>query len=304
MDNLTHTLTGVTLAQAGLGRSSRGAALALALASNLPDVDILAGLQGAAAYLEHHRDLSHSVVGAPVFALALAGVLRATLKGSRFGALLGCSLLGVAVHVFMDLWTSYGTRVFAPFDRSWYAWDVVFIVDPLVLLLLLASVLWARRAGPRVATATLGLLLAYVGGRAVLHAQALDAAVARVPAGPVRLAAALPTPLNPLRWRALVDTGSAYWTGDVRLDGSPASPLSRRLKPVETAAATRVRESSRVASVFLDFSRFPWLSVEQTPTGTEFTWTDLRYERPGRASFVTRVVVDPEGRILSEAFRF
>ena len=160
MDNLTHTLTGVTLAQAGLGRSSRGAALALALASNLPDVDILAGLQGAAAYLEHHRDLSHSVVGAPVFALALAGLLRATLKGSRFGALLGCSLLGVAVHVFMDLWTSYGTRVFAPFDRSWYAWDIVFIVDPLVLLLLLASVLWARRTGPRVATATLGLLLA------------------------------------------------------------------------------------------------------------------------------------------------
>ena len=37
---------------------------------------------------------------------------------------------------------------------------------------------------------------------------------------------------------------------------------------------------------------------------TEFTWTDLRYERPGRASFVTRVLVDSEGRILSETFRF
>jgi inner membrane protein len=304
MDNLTHTLTGVTLAQAGLGRSSRGAGLALVLASNLPDVDIVAGLRGAAAYLEHHRDLSHSVIGAPLFALALATVLRATFRGSRFAALLGCSLLGVAVHVFMDLWTSYGTRVLAPFDRTWYAWDIVFILDPLVLLLLLASAFWSRRAGPRVATAALGLLLAYVGGRAVLHARAYEAAVARVPVGPVRQAAALPMPLDPLRWRALVDTGTAYWIGEVRLFHSSAPPLSRRLKPTETAAATRVRESSRVASVFLDFSRFPWLSVEQTASGTEFTWTDLRYERPGRESFVTRVVVDSSGRILSEAFRF
>lgn len=303
MDNLTHTLTGLTLAQAGLARSSRGATLALALASNLPDLDIVAGLWDAATYLEHHRDLSHSVIGAPLFALALAGVLRATLRGSRFLALLGCSLLGVAVHVFMDLWTSYGTRVLAPFDRTWYAWDIVFIVDPLVLLLLLSSLLFARRAGPRVATASLGLLLAYAGGRAVLHARAFDVAVARVPAGPVLQAAVLPTPLDPLRWRALADTGDAYWTGEVRLAGS-SPPLARRPKPAETAAAIRVRESSRVASVFLDFSRFPWLSVEQTEDGTEFTWTDLRYERAGRASFVTRVVVDSQGRILSETFRF
>src|SRR5262245_55527196 len=126
MDNLTHTLTGLALAQAGLGRTSRGATLALALGSNLPDLDMVAGLQGATAYLEHHRDLSHSVVGAPLLALGLAVLLRATQRGSRFGALLACSLLGVALHVFMDLWTSYGTRVLAPFNRTWYSWDLLF----------------------------------------------------------------------------------------------------------------------------------------------------------------------------------
>lgn len=59
-----------------------------------------------------------------------------------------------------------------------------------------------------------------------------------------------------------------------------------------------------MASVFLDFSRFPWLSVTDTLGGTEVTWTDLRFERPGRESFVTRVVVGPDGRILREGFRF
>lgn len=303
MDNLTHTLTGLALAEAGLSRASRGATLALALGSNLPDVDILAGLQGAAVYLEHHRDLTHSVLGAPAFALALAGALRALLPGSRFLPLAGCTLLGTTLHVLMDLWTSYGTRVLSPFDRTWYAWDLVFIVDPYVLLILLASVLLARRVGPRLASVGLGLVLAYVGGRSLLHTEALEAVLARVPASPPGQAAALPTPFDPFRWRALVDAGNAYWTGEVRLNG-PAAPLRRREKTPETAAVIRVRESSRVASVFLDFARFPWLRVAQTAAGTEVTWTDLRFERPGRESFVTRVVVGPDGRILSEAFRF
>jgi inner membrane protein len=230
-------------------------------------------------------------------------VLRAALRRSRFPALLACSLLGVAVHVLMDLWTSYGTRVLAPFDRTWYAWDLLFIVDPLVLVLLLSSLLLARRVGPRVAAAGLGLLVAYAGGRAVLHARALDGALARLPTHPALEAAALPAPLDPFRWRIVADTGSDYWTGEVRLL-APGVTLARRRKPVPTPAAERVRESSRVASVFLDFSRFPWLDVEQTASGTEFTWTDLRYERRGRASFVTRVIVDSNGRILSETFRF
>jgi len=303
MDNLTHTLTGLALAQAGLSRASRGATLTLVLASNLPDIDILAGLQGATAYLENHRDLTHSLLGAPPLALALAGGMRALLAGSRFLPLAGCALLGVALHVFMDLWTSYGTRVLSPFDTTWYAWDVVFIIDPYLLLILLASLLLARRAGPRLASLGLALALAYVGGRAVLHARALDAILARVPASRPVVAAALPTAQDPFRWRALADDGAAYWTGEVRLNGT-AEPLRRREKTPETTEVARVRASSKVAAVFLDFSRFPWLRVSRTDAGTELLWSDLRFERVGRESFVARVKLGPDGRILSETFSF
>src|SRR5438128_998519 len=41
MDNLTHTLFGLTLARTPLGRSGRGVTTALVLASNAPDVDIV-----------------------------------------------------------------------------------------------------------------------------------------------------------------------------------------------------------------------------------------------------------------------
>ena len=45
MDNLTHTLAGVAMARAGLAdRWGRGTTLVMAIASNLPDVDIAAAL--------------------------------------------------------------------------------------------------------------------------------------------------------------------------------------------------------------------------------------------------------------------
>ncbi|MBI3932454.1 MAG: metal-dependent hydrolase [Acidobacteria bacterium] len=305
MDNLTHTLTGLALARSGLSGATRGATAALVLASNLPDVDVVTWLAGTTVYLQHHRDLTHSVVGAPLLALALATLLRLTVRGSRFLALLACGLVGVGGHAFMDLWTSYGTRVLSPFDRTWYTWDLVFIVDPLILILLAGGLLVPRRlpAGLRPAAASLALVLAYVGGRAALHARATDLALARIPSGEPRRLAVMPTPIDPTRWRVLADSGPAYWTGEVRLVGS-APPLHRRDKRPEDPVVQRVRETSDVAATFLDFSPFPWLEVRQTPDGTAVTWTDLRFERPGEQRFLTRVVVGRDGRIRSEDFRF
>ncbi len=306
MDNLTHSLTGLVLSQAGLGRASRGATVATIVASNLPDIDLLFGLGGPASYLQHHRDISHSLVGAPLLALALAVGVRLTLRGSRFLGLLAATLAGVTAHVFMDLWTSYGTRVLAPFDRTFYAWDLVFIVDPIILAFLLITAVLARRPtfGTRAATAGLGLALAYVGGRAVLHARAIDELVARVPGGNVSRTAALPSPVDPFTWRVLADTGPAYWTGQIVLGGEAAEPLRRRAKLPENATVSQVRATSEIAAIFLAFSTFPWLEVEETSEGTSVTWRDLRFERRGRESFVTRVLVGHDGRIRSQAFHF
>ncbi len=305
MDNLTHTLTGLALARAGLGRTTRGGTLAVALAANLPDVDIVFGLQSTAAYLQHHRNLSHSIVGAPLLAFGLAVLLRLCYREARFAWLLAASLVGVSVHVFMDLWTSYGTRVLAPFDGTFYAWDLVFIVDPLLLLLLLATLLATLRMPQtaQIAALGLGLAMAYVGGRAVLHAQARDEAVARVPGGAVARAVALPDPLDPFRWRVIADTGSAYWTGEVALRG-PATRFVKREKLEETPASTRAREASPVAHTFLAFSTYPWLEETATADGTEVVFRDLRFERPGRESFAARVLVGQDGRIRRETFRF
>jgi inner membrane protein len=311
MDNVTHSLAGFALSRAGLGRMSAGATTALVVGSNLPDIDAVSGFFGSAAYLEQHRGLTHSIALMPVFALALALALRLVFRQARLLPLLLCSAVGIGGHIFMDLCTSYGTRALLPFDGTWYAWDLTFIIDPFVLALLLASTVSFRRSamGPQIAGVGLGLLLTYVGARAVLHAQAMDAARDALVTVPVHRLAALPYPFTPFKWSILADSGPSIYSGELDLNGRRPA-LTKRDKLAEDAVVSHVRETSGVAAVFLDFSRFPWLEVADTPGGRSVSWRDLRFEQvPGvakrdRPGFLAQVVLGPDGRIRSESIRF
>ena len=55
----------------------------------------------------------------------------------------------------MDLWTNYGTRALLPFDHTWYAWDLVFIIDPVIWVLLLAYITKFMPYGIRTSSASM-----------------------------------------------------------------------------------------------------------------------------------------------------
>lgn len=195
MDNLTHSLFGLTLARTPLGRAGRGATTALLLASNAPDVDIVVTAGGAANYLEFHRGPTHGPLGVVGLALAVASLVwlgrtlwdrTPTERPATFPKLCAVSALGVACHILMDLPTSYGTRPFSPFTWTWFAVDWMPIVD-IYLLAILAGGLWlGRRRGmaignsgfrQRLAIIALTLMAANYGLRATAHHEA----VARAP---------------------------------------------------------------------------------------------------------------------------
>ena len=73
MDNVTHTLVGAALAETGLKRWTPFATPTLLIAANFPDIDIIVGLFGSLTYLEHHRGITHAIVGIPILSLLLAG---------------------------------------------------------------------------------------------------------------------------------------------------------------------------------------------------------------------------------------
>src|SRR5438093_13526189 len=71
MENIAHTLAGLVLSRAGLGRDTRLATAALVLGSNLPDIDGVTLLEGRLAYIDAHRGITHSLAGGTALALAV-----------------------------------------------------------------------------------------------------------------------------------------------------------------------------------------------------------------------------------------
>jgi inner membrane protein len=194
LDNVTHTLAGLVIADAalqlwaraaaggtsardgerGLRPGFRGAAIATTiLASNGPDLDFVYTriTGGKLGYLLHHRGHTHTLLAAlplGVFSVAVV-LLGLRLRGLRLPRadktfLLGLALLGGLLHVLMDFGNNYGVHPFWPLNDSWYYGDAIFIIDPW-LMLILAGVAFGqgtslRRRGALLAC--LGVLLVLV----------------------------------------------------------------------------------------------------------------------------------------------
>lgn len=147
MDNLTHSLVGLTAAKAGLERLSPGATTLCVLAANAPDSDIVVLAFGDRwSFLQHHRGITHAIVGVITLAIVLPLIFygidrlwsrykdkppQTNLKG-----LLIASFVTSATHPLLDWTNNYGIRWFLPWSQKWSYGDFVFIVDPYLWLIL------------------------------------------------------------------------------------------------------------------------------------------------------------------------
>ena len=82
MDNICHTLVGVAAARAGLATKTSLATATLAIASNLPDIDVLAFTTGIPA-VALRRGWTHGVLAQAVLPIAFAGVMWMVARRSR-----------------------------------------------------------------------------------------------------------------------------------------------------------------------------------------------------------------------------
>jgi membrane-bound metal-dependent hydrolase YbcI (DUF457 family) len=198
VDNITHSLFGWTVARAGLGRRVPYATATLILASNAPDVDIVAGFRSGVDYLAAHRGPTHGPLGVIGLGLVTAAIISvwsrsrprsdsvriddgATHHFIRWWAL---AMIGIVCHVLMDLPTSYGTRLLSPFVWTWYALDWMPIIDVYLWLVLgIAIIAGSITRRERLAIIALALMVVDYAARAALHDRALTKAAAFDAAG-------------------------------------------------------------------------------------------------------------------------
>jgi membrane-bound metal-dependent hydrolase YbcI (DUF457 family) len=187
MDNLTHTLFALTLGRTPLRRAGRGTTVALVIASNAPDVDIVTAARGGAAYLRWHRGPTHGLLGVIGLAALTALIVWAFQRRSnrRVGddepnaslrMLFAVSVVGVLGHILMDLPTSYGTRVLSPVGWNWFALDLMPIVDVYLVAALFAGLLIGQSSADsrrRSAAIVLALMAANYGVRIAARREAV-----------------------------------------------------------------------------------------------------------------------------------
>ncbi len=280
MDNLTHSLFGLTVARTPLGRVGRGSTVALLLASNAPDIDIVTTIGGAASYLQWHRGPTHGPLGIVSLGLVCALIARA-VAGWRTSAapdppasirsLWLVAMAGVACHVLMDLPTPYGTRLFSPFSWTWYAEDWMPIVDVYLLAILVAGLLLGRTRGLH-STPKLRMRQAYI-------ALALMALNYGVRGYSHRLAvASAPNVFGPLLPLPCPDAAPAgRWI--------EAWPRPTTLTPRDAAARTCLVDMAAVPDFF---SPFKWQLIAHLPHAYERREVDLMDDRSRSGGNVMR----------------
>lgn len=325
MDNLTHSLTGLMLARAGLDRYTPRAAWILLLAANAPDIDVVSAFGGSLNYLHYHRHLTHSLVMLPVLPLLCVLLVRVvSRKPVNWVGAYSIALIGVASHLLLDLTNVYGVRLLLPFSATWLRLDITGVIDFWIwgaLLVALFAPILSRlvnseigatrpaRGGARRGFAIFAItfLALYDGTRYVAHTRAIETLESRIYSGaaPLRVAA-FPT-ANILHWRGLAETGEAFNFQDVNLLGD-FDPASGRVfyKP-EPSPALEAAQRNPIFQQYLQFAQFPYwqLTPADDPEGaTRVEATDLRFGDPQLPGFVCTAIVDAQQRVVRAWFQF
>jgi inner membrane protein len=349
LEPVTHFLFGAALGRAGLNRKTALATVTLTLAAEAADLDVLSRFGGPAFGLNHHRGFTHSFLGVPLVAAAVVGFvyLLWRLRGRRtrnpnlpprWGLLFAFACLAGLSHILLDYTTSYGVRPFWPVSERWYSWDIVFIIEPVLLVVLtLGLILPAlfslineeigarnKHAAPKgrlAATMALLAVFAYWGLCDFEHRRAVAALQSRnyQEADALR-ASAFPYMTNPFRWYGVVETPAFFATMDVDSQNfnstspevDPEAQMQILYKPEETPV-TLAAKKTYLGRVYLSWAEYPLTETEDLahdPTENNraayvVRFRDLRYAYPGslaRGSLSASVLLTRDLRVVDERF--
>ncbi len=265
MDNLTHSLVGAMIGQAGLKRKTGLAMPALIIGANLPDVDAACffWLEGT-EHLGFRRGITHGPPAWVLLPLVLAGLLWAfdrwqAKRGKRpedrtplhFGWLYGLAFIACLTHPALDWLNVYGIRFLEPFSSQWFYGDTLFIIDVWLWALLIGGLWWSRRKEKRggewmrPAKAVLAVALAYIGVNAGISTMAVRSTTL-MPTGS-QIVIASPIPLFPIQ-REVITGGNGLYA--INGEALPGVPLDR-------CDLKRARQGSSQIDAFLFWSRTP-----------------------------------------------
>jgi inner membrane protein len=343
MEPVTHLLTGACLSRTGFNRKTTLATLTMTLAAEASDLDVFAYFGGSSFGFAHHRGFTHTVWGIPIvaaitlaFVYALNWLWRKwrdprrpatapAIVAPRWKLLYLFACVAGFSHLLLDFTNQYGVRLFWPFINHWYSWDIVFIVEPIILLMLISALIFpalfglvssevgARQKGPRgrgwAIAALMGMVLVwgirdYEHRRAIAALNSLDYQGAQA----IRVAA-MPYHTNPFIWNGLVETEGFYETVRVNSLTPEVDPNGHALTYYKTEQTDELRkaQASYTGRVYMDWSQWPLLEAQRqdlNDRGTRVVFRDLRFIYPEQrgSALGAFVQLDDKLSVVDEGF--
>jgi len=308
----------------------------MTLAAEAPDLDVFAAFRGRVFGFAHHRGFTHSFLGLLIVSLAVVGFMYLVwrVRGRktndpnlppRWGLLFVFAYVAGLSHILLDFTNNYGVRPFWPFSERWYSWDIVYIVEPSIVIALVLGLvvpgfvalineeIGAKQKGPEgrwaAITALVVVVLVWL-VRDYEHRRAVNALEARTyeQANAIRVGA-YPNMLNPFSWRGVVETKTFFVLTDVdsmKPEVDPVDDMEIRYKPEETPV-TLAAKNTFIGRVYLDWAKFPITETEVFPEGTYIVrFEDLRFEQAGthggRKPLTCGVELDQALKVTREFF--
>lgn len=267
----------------------------LMLGSQAPDVDTVLKLRNNAVYIRNHRGFTHSIPMLFAWPLIISLPLALIVPEADILHLWLWTQLAVFLHVFVDIFNSYGTQALRPFSNRWVALGVINTFDPIIFFAhLIALSAWFFGAEPvRTMLILYALLLIYYIVRFSVQAAVRQAVRHTIPdASDIIIA---PT-MRFYQWRIAACSGSHHYVG--RAYGRSVTILDkfpRRTIPDNELVRTAFTDPNLRA--FLAFS--PLYRWEITDLGTvcEVRLIDLRYRSKEYYPFVAVAHIDDEMEI-------
>ena len=218
MDSVTQAVLGGTVTYAVLGRKiGKRAMLYGAALGTLPDLDVFIDFGGPVENMTYHRGVSHSffvqLLVTPILAWLMTRFDRASWR--RWCVAI---YLCFVTHTLADMFTVYGTQMFWPFTDYPFAHAILFIVDPIYTLPLIAAFIGvlvmrsdstARKLNASALIFTTAYLVWSLGAKAWVDQRMQDQLAAQGIQAEVFESS--PAPLTTLLWRGVAVQGDQYF---------------------------------------------------------------------------------------------
>jgi inner membrane protein len=289
VDNLTHTLVGAALAEAGLKRRTALGVATLMIGANFPDIDVAAVPLGVG--IEVRRGVTHGFLALGVLPFVLAGIMwlwdsqvrRRRDRGAApadFRQLVILAAISIATHPTLDFMNTYGMRWLMPFVDKWYYADGLFIIDFWLLMILTVGILWSRRE-----KRTRGASVALVAVAAYTTAMLIVTGIGRMRVAsefPGQRFLVEPSWIVPWRRDVLVERDTWYQFGEYGLFQGLRMGRQGLPKGDRDPAVPMVKQIPKVRA-FLRWARFPMYNVRKANGQTVVWVADARYKGAGWA---------------------